>query len=190
MNGRKHINISIRTSYSCILFVLIFIFSSCNEDWFGKENKNFYNKPTQVMHDISLYKSENGKVQAYLTSPLVESYGGDSSRTVFPKGIRVLFFNDNLSDKALLTANYAIDHQGSDLVHLQDSVRIINYNNKDTMYCKDLYWDKSAKIVYSNKPIRRYTENGQDFGDGMTANELFDSVTIINPRGTQLVEEE
>ena len=58
------------------------------------------------------------------------------------------------------------------------------------MYCKDLYWDKSAKIVYSNNPIRRYTENGQDFGDGMTANELFDSVTIINPHGTQMVDEE
>ena len=190
MNNKQYTNKSIRTLYLCILFVLVFIFYSCNEDWFGKENKDFYTKPTQVMHDISLYKSDNGQVQAYLTSTIVESYGGDSARTIFPKGIRVLFFNDNMTDKALLTANYAIDHQGSDLVYLRDSVRIINYNNKDTMYCKDLYWDKSAKIVYSSKPIRRYTENGQDFGDGMTANELFDSVTIINPHGTQMVDEE
>ena len=130
MNDKKHINKSVRTLYFCILFVLVFNLYSCNEDWFGKGNNEFYNKPTQVMHDISLYKSENGRVQAYLTSSLVESYGGDSARTIFPEGIKVLFFNDNMTDKALLTANYAIDHQGSDLVYLKDSVRIINYNNK------------------------------------------------------------
>ena len=142
------------------------------------------------MHDISLYKSENGKVQAFLVSSLVETYSGDSARTVFPQGLKVTFFNDNLSDKALLTANYAVDYQGTNLVHLQDSVKIINYNNKDTMYCHDLYWNKDAKIIYSNNPIRRYTADGQDFGDGMTANELFDSVTIINPHGKQTVNDE
>ncbi|MDO5760513.1 MAG: LPS export ABC transporter periplasmic protein LptC [Bacteroidota bacterium] len=190
MNLLKTTNKLTQTLYFGILFVLVFVFYSCEENWFGKKNKNFNDKPTQIMHDITLYKSENGKVQANLTSVLVEAFSGDSARTVFPKGVRVVFFNDDLTQKALLTANYAIDYQGSDIVHLQDSVRIINYNNSDTMYCKDLHWDKKAKIVYSHNPIRRYTVNGQDYGDGMTANELFDSVTIINPHGKQTIEDE
>lgn len=179
-----------QTIYIGILFVLVFVFCSCEEDWFGKKNNNFYKSPTQVMHDITLYKSEKGQVQAQLNSSLVESFSGDSARTVFPKGLKVIFFNNDLSQKALLTANYAIDYQGSDIVHLRDSVRIINYNNEDTMYCKDLNWDKKAKIVFSNNPIRRYTSEGQDYGDGMTANELFDSVTIINPHGKQTLKDE
>ncbi len=189
MTFRTNIKKRTQTLYFCILFVSVFVFYSCEEDWFGKKNKNFNNKPTQVMYDISLYRSERGQVQAHLTSSLVEIYSGDSARTVFRKGVNVLFFNDNLTDKARLKANYAVDYQGSDVVHLQDSVRIINYNSNDTIYCHDLYWNKEAKIVYSHNPIRRYTTNGQDYGDGLIANELFDSVTIINPHGKQTVED-
>lgn len=183
-------SVTIRIKSIVALSVLLCLCVSCDKDWFGKQNKDFDKKPSQTMYDISLYKSDRGRVQAFLTSSVVETFGGDSARTVFPKGLRVLFYNEDLSDKAVLTANYAIDMQGSGLVRLQDSVRIVNYNSKDTIYCRDLYWNKKAGIIYSQKPIRRYTANGRDYGDGLTANEMFDSVTIINPRGRQLVDEQ
>lgn len=180
---------AIRTRFLLALFVLPFILSSCTTDYHGKPNTEFYKKPIQTLNNITLHRSKEGKVIAILKSPLVESYSGDKSKTVFPKGLKVTFLNDDLTDKAILSADYAISYDSSDLVYIKDSVRIINYNNKDTMYCQDIYWNAGKKIIYSNKPIRRISASGQDYGDGMTANEVFDNVTIINPHGKQNINE-
>lgn len=145
------------------------------------------------MSNILLYRSDKGEVYARLTSPIVQYFSSDSlntpsdsSRTVFPKGIDVLFYNKDMTDKAFLTANYAINYTAnSNLVYLRDSIKIINYNSHDTIFCLDLYWNQDEKMVYTNKNIRRYNEGGESFGSGLTANEQFDSVTVINPHGKE-----
>ena len=171
------------------LFVLLFILSSCTGDYHGKPNKDFYNKPIQTLQDITLYRSKNGEVMAVLNASKVESYSGDNARTIFPKGLKVTFLNQDLTTKTILTAKYAISYDSTDVVYLKDSIKIVNLNTKDTIYCKDLYWQQDQKIVYTHRPIRRYSSSGQDFGDGLTANEVFDSVTIINPHGLQTIDD-
>ncbi len=176
----------------CFLTVSIsLVFFSCEEKVRYTPNTDFNKKPVQTLTDITLYKSEKGQVYAKLNSPLVQYYAGDSARTVFNKGIKVVFFNKDLTDKSFLTANYAINYTANrNIVYLRDSVKIINYNSKDTIYCNDLYWNQDKKIVYSNRPIRRYTSSGQNYGDGMIAKETFDSVVIINPHGEETFSEQ
>lgn len=188
---RQHLNrIKLWTRF--LLCVSIsFLFFSCNKEKLYEPNKNFNKKPTQVMQNISLYRSNEGKVQAKLISPIVQYFAGDSARTVFPKGINVLFYNDDLTDKATLTANYAINYTAnSKIVYLRDSIRIININTNDTIYCKDMYWNQDNHTVYTNLPIRRYNSAGESFGDGMISNEQFDSITVIRPHGKEIVSDE
>lgn len=169
-----------------MIMSISFFVSSCSKQKTYQPNKDFYKKPVQTMNDIILYKSDKGEVYARLQSKTVQYFSGDSSRTVFPQGINVLFYNKDLTDKANLTARYAINYTAtSNVVYLRDSVRIINFNSKDTIYCKDLYWNQDEKKVYSHKPIRRYNEGGESFGDGMVSNEQFDSVTVIRPHGKE-----
>ena len=168
-----------------------FCFIACKEETRYTPNKYFNKKPIQILKNITLYRSNKGEVYAKLNSKTVEYYAGDSARTVFPKGIKVLFYNKDLTDKSLLTANYAVNYTANkNIVYLRDSIRIINYNTKDTIYCRDLYWNQDEKLVYSNNHIRRYSESGQDYGDGLRANETFDSVTIINPHGQETFSDE
>jgi LPS export ABC transporter protein LptC len=182
------------------LFVVLsipFLLIACSKEKEYSPNKDFYKLPIQTMKDILLYKSDKGEVYAQLSSPIVQYYStdsvntpSDSSRTVFPKGIKVKFFNKDMTTKAFLTANYAINYTASsNLVYLKDSIKIINYNNQDTIFCKDLYWDQDRKIIYTNQSIRRYNAGGESFGDGMTANEQFDSVTVIRPHGRETIDD-
>lgn len=174
-----------------LLLVASISFFSCEKTTLYSENKNFNKKPVQTLKHITLYRSDNGEVYAKLLSSLVEYYTGDSARTVFPKGIKVNFFNKDGSDKSFLTALYAINYtNNANLVYIKDSVRIINFSTKDTIYCKDLFWDQDKRIVYSRKPIKRFSPNGEDFGKGLTANENFDSVVIISPSGTEIFTEQ
>ncbi len=174
------------------IFIVMSIsfFVSCSKEQTYQPNKNFHKKPVQTLFNIVLYRSEKGDVYARLNSKTVEYYSGDSARTVFPKGINVLFYNKDHTNKATLTARYAVNYTATrDIVYLRDSIKIINFNNHDTIYCKDLYWEQDKQIVYTHKPIRRYTQGGETFGDGLVSNEQFDSVVVIRPHGKETVHE-
>lgn len=172
------------------MFVLSFCITSCEKEQKYSNNKKFFSKPIQTLKDVTLYRSSSGKVYCELFTKRIDFYGGDSAKTVFPKGVKAEFLNNDNSTKAILTANYVINYQKSSLVYLKDSLVVINYNTKDTIYCKDLFWEQTKKIVYTNNPIRRKSPSGIDFGDGLSASENFDSVVIKNPHGNQLLEEE
>ena len=49
---------------------------------------------------------------------------------VFPKGLKVWFYNNDLSVKSTLVAKYAINYNNSNKVYLRDSIEIINYKEK------------------------------------------------------------
>jgi LPS export ABC transporter protein LptC len=108
----------------------------------------------------------------------------------FPKGLKVWFYNKDLSLKSTLIAKYAISYNNSNKVFLKDSIEIVNYNNKDTIYCKELIWDKNLKTITSDKEVRRQSLSGIAYGDGFQSNEQMDSVRIKNLRGTQYVSED
>ncbi len=172
--------------YVVFAIYCILLFFSCSSEEKYQPNESFYKKPVQTMNDIVLYKSESGEVYARLQSKTVQYFAGDSSRTVFPRGINVLFYNKDMSDKAVLTSRYAINYTAtSNLIYLRDSIRIINFNGNDTFYCKDLYWNQDEKQVYTHKPIIRHNAGVESYGAGLVANEQFDSVTVIRPHGKE-----
>jgi len=152
--------------------------------------KGIKGKPIQIVKFADILRSQNGKVEVQIKAPIIYNYDGDSARMEFPKGIKVWFYNDDLSVKSTLIAKYAINYNNSNKVYLRDSIEIINYKDKDTIYCKELIWDKTLKTIVSEKEVRRSSTSGIAYGDGFQSNEQMDSIRIKNPRGTQYVSEE
>jgi len=135
-------------------------------------------------------KSQRNYEWNQIKAPVIYSYDGDSARMVFPKGLKVWFYNNDLSVKSTLVAKYAINYNNSNKVYLRDSIEIINYKEKDTIYCKELVWDKTLKTITSDKEVKRSSLSGIAYGDGFQGNEQMDSIRIKNPRGTQYVSED
>lgn len=148
------------------------------------------NIPTQVINDAHLLRSVSGNVDIELKASVIEIYSGDSARMCCPKGIDVLFLEKDLTHKAKLTADYAINHSDSKLYYVKDNVVIIDYKEQDTFYCQDLYWVKDSALLRTDLPVRRQSSSGTDYGDGLRATDSFDSVRIKNPHGSQIVEED
>ncbi|MFA7133096.1 MAG: LPS export ABC transporter periplasmic protein LptC [Bacteroidales bacterium] len=167
----------------------LLLFISCQgESPSGEKGK--IDKPTQIVKFADILRSQNGKVEVQIKAPIVYNYVGDSARMAFPKGLKVWFYNKDLSLKSTLIAKYAISYNNSNKVFLKDSIEIVNYNNKDTIYCKELIWDKNLKTITSDKEVRRQSLSGIAYGDGFQSNEQMDSVRIKNLRGTQYVSED
>lgn len=182
-------NVIIKLTKFAIISLFLVLLAACS----GKSpsgKKGMEGKPTQIVKYADIYRSQNGQVEVRIETPLVYNYDGDSSKMIFPDGVKVWFYNNDLTIKSFLKANYAINYNNSNHVYLRDSIEIINYNNKDTLYCQELVWDRTLKTISSDKQVRRQSASGIAYGDGFQSNEQMDSLRIKNPRGTQFVSDE
>lgn len=162
------------------LFIGCFFVSSCENDIRDVQNLNKKAINVEEGKQIESYLSENGKVKAKLTAPLMLSYQGDTAKVEFPKSLHVEFYNDSTRIESKLSANFGRYLQGENKVYLRDNVVVFNMKG-DTLFCKELYWDQSKAIFYSNKNVIVNRPTGKTYGKGLVADQNFKSSTIIQP---------
>ena len=170
-----------------LVFLLLFV--SCSKEKKPQNKPAEKALPSQVVKNAHLIRSLGGNVDIEMKAPLIEIYSQDTSLMCCPEGIDITFINPDMTKKAHLKADYAINRNNSNLYYIKDNVEIIDFENQDTFYCTDLYWIKDSALLRTDLPIRRVSAAGTDFGDGLRATDTFDSVQIKNPHGTQLVDE-
>ncbi len=174
-------------SAGVLVFLLLFV--SCSKEKNTQTKHADKSLPSQVVKNAHLIRSLGGNVDIELTAPCIEIYSRDTSLMCCPQGIDITFINPDMTKKAHLKADYAINRNNSNLYYIKDNVQIIDFENQDTFYCTDLYWIKDSALLRTDLPVRRVSSSGTDFGDGLRATDTFDSVRIKNPHGTQLVDE-
>jgi len=136
--------------------------------------------------EISINYSINGKTKARITAPVMLRYQDTLPYLEFPKTIHADFYNDtSLVIESWLDAKYGRYMETENKVFLKDSVRVINPNTGDTLYCNELYWDRSktGKEFYTDKPVRIRTRTHIIDGTGLEAPQNFKDWHIIEPRG-------
>lgn len=134
--------------------------------------------------DVVINYSISGKTKSQLRAPLMLRYQDTVSYIEFPKTIHADFYNDSLVIESKLDSRYAKYMENEDKVFLKDSVRVINTNG-DTLYCTELYWDRSKKgqEFYTDKPVRIRTKTHIIDGEGLDAPQDFKDWHIVKPRG-------
>ena len=173
-----------------LVFAFSYFFLSCDKTKVTSQKTEDNNQPSQIINDAHLLRSVNGIVDAELSSKKIEVYNTpDSSKMIFPQGVKVKFLNQDKTIKAVLTSLYA-ESLSNNLYYLKDSVVIVNYKDMDTIYCQDLYWIQDSAIVRTDLPLCRHSKGGIDYAKGLIASDDFESVEVKNPYGTQKVEEE
>jgi LPS export ABC transporter protein LptC len=129
---------------------------------------------------IESYYSEDSKVKAKLTAPLMLRYETDSAYTIFPKSLHVDFYNDSLKVSSKLDALYGKYFQYMNKVYLRDSVVVINILKGDTLHCDDLWWDQNTKTFYTENAVRVNTKDKSIPGKGLEAAQDFSWYVIKN----------
>ena len=140
--------------------------------------------PEQTIRDGHVMRSENGRLQFDMTAPLIVKYRKPDARTVYPEGVEVTFFDEELLPKAFFTARYATQWDSTDMLRARDSVVIIDFRSHDTVYLQDLVWDSQQKRVYSENPVRAVNGMRITYGDSFESDDRFTNPRIIRQRGT------
>ncbi len=169
-----------------ILLPALLLFSCENKI---EEVQDLGKKKTSVEEgsQIESYMSEGGKVKAKLTAPQMLRTQSDTPRTIFPKSLQVVFFNDSLKMESHLFAKYGHYLQNDNKVFLRDSVVVYNVKG-DTLFCDELWWDQNKQMFYTYKPVQVHKITGENLhGDGLTAKQDFSKYSFTNATGNLLV---
>ena len=172
-------------SHALLLSVLFCVsLSACSNDI---EKIRFFdqkNLPSQTVKDATVRRSTSGNVQMVMTTPLVQKFTTPDNRTLYPEGLQVEFLNTDGSKRAYLWALRAEELTDNNLVRAHDSVVIIDYENGDTVYLKNLTWNREEGRMFSNDLIRSVNGKRLTYGDGFESDEQFTNPQIFHQRGT------
>ncbi|ULQ55386.1 LPS export ABC transporter periplasmic protein LptC [Flavihumibacter rivuli] len=135
---------------------------------------------------IESYLSQGGKMRARLTAPVMNRYQTDSPYVEFPRNLHVDFFNDSLKVESQLNAKYGRYRETENKVYLRDSVVVFNIK-KDTLKCKELWWDQATAKFYTDKPVEIHQPDKIIFGNGLEAGQDFSWWVIKSVTGEVLV---
>ena len=157
----------------------------CEND--EKEVNNLYSKKLGIEEatNVKLNYTTGGKIKAILTAPLMLRVQDTMPYYEFPKTLQANFYNEAGVVESKLTALYAKYKETYSIVFLRDSVKVINMQKGDTLYCKELYWDRSrpGAEFYTDKPVRIRTKTQVLDGVGMESSQDFNNWLIIKPTG-------
>jgi LPS export ABC transporter protein LptC len=146
-------------------------------------------QPDEQAKDISVIYSDSGKVEFVLTSKVMNKFINSDPYIEFPKGIKLVSYDESGVAKTTLTANYAISYEARKSMEARSKVLIINHLNEEVIETEHIVWDQLKNIIYSDVSVKRTNKSGVMYGDGFDADETFSKYTIRNPRATLFIEE-
>ena len=174
---------------AAILVGCLFFYSCENDE---KTLKEWSEKKVMVEEatDITSLLSQEGKLKAKLTAPLMLRYNTDTTYTEFPKSLHVKFYDDSTKVESQLNALYGKYFESSGKVFLRDSVIVFNIKG-DTLRTPELWWDENGKKIYTHKLVRIQTSDKHIYGGkGLEAGQDFSWYIIKQPTGTVLMPED
>ena len=137
-----------------------------------------------VGKDVAIYISNDGKLGAKLTAPLMNRYLVDSSKMIeFPLSIHVDFYKDSNQIESQLSAKYAKYKEAENIVFLKENVIIFNTLG-DTLWCKEMYWDQNTGKFYTEKDVvvKQHNPLAKIYGKGLEANQNLTDIRIFKPQ--------
>ena len=139
------------------------LLSACENDLkdLPKMSNNEATKPVETYTDVDVIYSDSAKVKARMTSPLmIELDDGKSPYHEMPKGVKIIFYDDNLAVKGTLTADYAIMKDKENIIDFKRHVVLTNAQGQ-TFKSEELIDDQADKKFYTDKPVEINMGNGE-----------------------------
>jgi LPS export ABC transporter protein LptC len=173
------------TKIVAALFFGCFFVWSCENDMREVQNLSKKSIGVEEGKEIESYLSQEGKLKAKLTAPLMLRYQNDTPKVEFPKTLRVDFYNDSTKVESKLFAKYGRYLENENKVFLRDSVIVFNMAG-DTLICKELYWDQLKAKFYTDKNVIIHKPDQKVYGTGLEADQDFKNITIKNVHNSYL----
>lgn len=147
------------------------------------------NLPSQSMKDAEILYSDSGKVKMKLTASQLDRYAADEPYIEFPKGVKILFYDDSLKIHSQLKADYGIRYEREGKMKAKRNVEVVNVKG-EKLNTEELILDEVRDKIYTDAFVKITTLEEVMYGDGLESNQDFTKYKIKNIKGTINLKEE
>jgi LPS export ABC transporter protein LptC len=174
------------------LLLGVLLYSSCTNSLndIQKIASKEEDKPISTSTGVEIIYSDSAKVKARLTTPLMINFD-DVKKPYYemPKGVKIVFFDEDLQQKGTITSDYAIQLEKDNMIEFRKNVVATN-SRGETFRSDELFYDQNNKKLYSNKAVQITMAAGNVIdGSGFNSNESLYPWHIDNSKGIFHVDE-
>lgn len=176
-----------------VITVLLYVAGCKNDIEVVNALTNELDLPNQSGKNIEFQLTDSGKLKLIFRAPIGERYVKENEEPYreFPKGIEVMFFNDEEILESKITAGYAKQWEEQMLWKANDSVVAQNVLTGERLDTEELFWDEKNKQIYSNVFTKITNEDGIFYGEkGFEADQDLENYKLIGSSGTVKVKDE
>jgi len=136
--------------YFLRFFIFIFLLG-CEDNFQEIQNINSKNiLPIGITENLKLIYTDSAKVKAILYSNLNKDFTNQSfPYSEFPDGVKITFYDNDLNE-TIVTSDYAITYNKTNIVNLIGNVVINNFDGSE-LKTKQLYWDPEQEWLFTEE---------------------------------------
>ncbi|MCH2034611.1 MAG: LPS export ABC transporter periplasmic protein LptC [Tenacibaculum sp.] len=162
--------ISIKHILKNIAFIyLIAMFFSCTND--VKKVRDFLkdkNLPIGVAKNAYHVYKDSGEVTSKLITPLLRDFSNRNEHPYneFPKGIKIITYENEGNDSTTITGNYALSYAKTQVSEIKGNVVVFNHTDSIKLETNQLFWDQREKYFFTEDGFRLTTPSSVIDGFG------------------------
>ena len=170
------------------IFILIFLLS-CEDNFQEIQNINSKNiLPIGITENLKLIYTDSAKVKAILYSDLNKDFTNQSfPYSEFPEGVKITFYDNDLNE-TIVTSDYAITYNKTNIVNLIGNVVINNFDGSE-LKTKQLYWDPEQEWLFTEEKFSFKNIDYDIVASRLDANRSFTIFNTGKLEGKVLVED-
>ena len=162
-----------------------FVVYSCKGKLAEADSLILEETPVQVVDNMFIVHSENGKIQLRMEADLMERYDKDTvSYELFPEGFAVYgYTNDELLETEIVSDNarHLKYKDGREKWEAFGNVVVRNLIKQEVMETDTLYWDQKNEKIFTDCYVRMYSPDGFMQGYGMESDQRARNSIILKP---------
>lgn len=166
--------------------ILSAILFSCQPDRnevlaFGKKHI----VPSQTGKDITMLYSDSTVLKIKLQAPQMQIFDKNvkEKMTVLPKGVFVIFYNEDGKQESTLKADYGVRYENSKRMEVKYNVEVVSAKG-EKLNTEQLIWDEQTKKIRSDKFVKITRATEIIMGNGLIANQDLTQYEIKEITGT------
>jgi len=112
-----------------------------------------------TVHNVDVIYSDSAKVKARMTAPVLLQHTGKNPYNEMIKGIKIVFYNDDLTVKGDLTADYGVQYEAKKIIEFRRNV-VAKNDKGETFKSDELIREENLKQMHSSKVVQITMANG------------------------------
>ena len=163
-----------------LLSTIYCLLISCEDD---KKviKKEEYKGPISEVYGINMTYSDSAKLVVRMTTDVQLTMASEDK--IFPKEIRVFFFDKFGNNTTKLRGDSARFIRAKNLYRIMGRVQIDNQVKHEVLETPELFWSPDTKKIYTDKRVDIKTPDQVLHGMGMDSNQDFTDYTIRRVTG-------